>query len=291
MKLSTSFCVFSAVFLSFGLPGCVTTRAELNAQKGITAQNAEEEGYEKPNSNSVKSEDLPQTQESAAPKNELAPIRKQTTPSTPAAAESGTPVPPQATAGKAAAVAAEGGSYGEEEMRAEMTRLNGRVEELEHEKKLNEDEHAGEKKKLQDEIDALKKQVQETQPKVAAVPEGKTPLEAAKDAYFSAKYEDAIPFLDQALKDGKGKDVEEATYLRGECNFKLKQYNKAIIDYSKFSDQYQKSAFHPKALLRIAESFEAMGQKDDANAFYSDLAEHFPKTAEGKLAKKRLKKK
>jgi TolA-binding protein len=32
-----------------------------------------------------------------------------------------------------------------------------------------------------------------------------------------------------------------------------------------------------------------MGRKDDAKAFYSDLQDKFPKTAEGKLAKKRLK--
>jgi len=43
-------------------------------------------------------------------------------------------------------------------------------------------------------------------------------------------------------------------------------------------------------LLRIAESFEATGRKDDAKVFYSDLVEKFPKTAEGKIAKKKLKK-
>ena len=77
--------------------------------------------------------------------------------------------------------------------------------------------------------------------------------------------------------------------MRGDCYFKKVQYNKAIVDFSHFPEKYQKSSYHPKALLRIAESFEAMGRKDDAKAFYSDLLEKFPRTAEGKLAKKRLK--
>ena len=92
------------------------------------------------------------------------------------------------------------------------------------------------------------------------------------------------------LNQEKGKQVEEATFLRGEANFKKLQYNKAILDYSKFPEKFQKSSFHPKALLRIAESFEAMGRKDDAKAFYSDLLEKFSKTAEGKIAKKKMKK-
>ena len=86
-----------------------------------------------------------------------------------------------------------------------------------------------------------------------------------------------------------GKEAEEATFLRGESQYKKQQYTKAIVDYSRFSEKYPKSPYHPKALLKIAESFVALGKKEEAKAFYSELTDKFPKTAEGMLAKKRMK--
>lgn len=261
------------------LTSCVTTRAQLNEERGIVE--TQDEPVDVRSKNSVKSEDLGSA--SSEPARGEAPMTSQA-PSTP---QVGPYVPPPAPVG----------GYGAEELRAEIARLNGRVEELEHEKKMKEEERTTEQKRLQDQVVGLEKQLKDTTPQAVEAPEGKSTFEAGKDAYFGALFEQAIQYMDQFLqksenaKDADQKQVAEAIYIRGESYFKRKEYKKAIVDFSKFPEKFQKSAYHPKALLRIAESFEAMGMKEDAKAFYQELSDQFAKTAEGKLAKKRLKKK
>jgi len=181
--------------------------------------------------------------------------------------------------------------YGMEEMRSELAKLTGKIEEMEQQKKAEQSSQAEDQQKLMDRIAELEKQLKEKeeQAKGPAVPEGKTALEAAKEAIANAKFEDAIHFLDSFLKDNEsGKDAEEGVFLRGESYFKLKDFKKAIVDYSKFPEKFSKSNLHSKALLKIAESFEALDMKEEAKAFYQDLFEKFPKTLEGKVAKKKL---
>lgn len=237
------------VLLSFSLSACVTTRSELNEKRGLLSGDSSEEASPR---SSVKSEDLNEPAVVAVPA---------------------------------------GSQYGMEELRAEVAKLTGKIEELEHEKKTQETERLEEKNKLQAKIDELEKQLKEKeeQENGPKLPAGKTALQAAKDAYQNSNYELAIQYLDPFLKNNEsGKEVEEATFVRGESNFKLKQYKKAIVDYSKFTENFPKSNFSSKALLKIAESFEALEMKEDAKAFYQDLFDKYPKTVEGKLAKKKL---
>ncbi len=269
------------------LTACVTTRDQLNEERGIHADMEAAPSRSTPSSRGVQSEDLPTRTRSAEPE-----IVKRPAVATPSS--EGASVSPPATApgpyAPPAAPEKDVSSYGAEELRAEVARLTGEVEVLQHDKQMTEKMKSDEEKKAQDRIAELEKKLKELQPDAPKVPEGKTPLEAGKDAFTSDQYDDAILFMSQVLeKSDTGKDAEEATYIRGESYFKKQQFNKAIVDYSHFPEKFQKSAYHPKALLRIAEAFEMMGRKDDAKAFYSDLMDKFPKTAEGKLAKKRLK--
>ena len=303
MKL---FSILSAFLLfSLSLTACVTTREQLNEQRGITSDDSTAVAHEKP----IQSEDLkepevvaPNTSAATTPESAIeadkansAVTHKSTpmtaeVPSNTVTASSQTSAVPMAASGSATLLKGDLSSYGVDELRVEVARLNGVVEELEHEKTQSDQTHKDEMKKADDHIAELEKKLKELQPDAPVVPEGQTPLMAGKEAFLNAKYDDAILFMGQVLeKQDSGKDAEEAVYTRGESYFKKQQYNKAIVDFSRFSEKFQKSSYHPKALLRIAECFEAMGRKDDAKAFYSDLLEKFPKTAEGKLAKKRLK--
>ena len=262
------------VFLAFSISinACVTTREQLNEERGIHADEAEAPARSSSN-RAVQSEDLP-----THAKTEAEVIKR------PATAGQDAPVPPVAP------VARDASTYGAEELRSEVAKLTGEVEEMKHDKELSEKGRVEGSKKDQDRIAELEKKLKELQPDAPKVPEGKTVLEAGKEAFTSDKYDDAVLFMSQVLeKSDTGKEAEEATYIRGESYFKKQQFNKAIVDFSHFPEKFQKSPYHPKALLRIAESFEMMGRKEDAKAFYSDLLDKFPKTAEGKLAKKRLK--
>ncbi len=182
-------------------------------------------------------------------------------------------------------------SMTEDELREALAKAQGRVEELQHEQEQKDQTHAEELQKAEARIAELEKRLKELSPDEPEVPEGKSPMEAGKDAFADGDWDGAIGFFSKVLdSNGKGKAFEEATYLRGESYFKKREFAKAVLDYSKFPESLHKSSYHPKALLRIAESFEAMGRKDEARMFYEDLVGKFAKTAEGRIARKKLKK-
>ena len=184
----------------------------------------------------------------------------------------------------------EAADYGVEELRAELARVAGLAEEYRHEKEKSEAASAEALKKAQERIAQLEKQLKDLTPEVPTLPEGKSNFQAGKDAYLAGNLDEAVHFFTQALSVSEsGKEAEEATFFRAEAQFKKQQYNKAIVDYSRFPEKFPKSSYHPKALLKIAESFDALGKKEEAKAFYSELVDKFPKTAEGMLGKKRLK--
>jgi TolA-binding protein len=305
MRSLTKCLVSGIIFLA--LSACVTTREQLNAEKGIGQTTPTDSGA--PTTGDVKSVDLtpkisqPEVVKASTPNASVdtatgAPVTAPVTSPTTTQAEvsntsGGSPMvlAPVVTKPKPAATPnPDLSSYSAEELRAEVANLSGKLEENEHNQQITEQTQAENAKKAQARIDELEKKLKELQPDAPTLPEGKTPFEAGKDDYIANNYDEAIVFLSQALaKSDTGKEAEEAIYLRGDCYFQKKQYNKAIVDFSQFPEKYPKSSYHPKALLRIAESFEATDRKDDAKAFYSDLLDKFPRTAEGKLAKKRLK--
>jgi len=268
---------------------CVTTREQLNQMRKEGPEGAPP--AEEP-ARPVKSEDLapvksvPETAPTPAP----SPIATQSVPAPvpvappfalPPVTASPTPVP---------ILKPEVAEYGVEELRAELARVAGLAEEYRHEKEKTEAASTEANKKAQERIAQLEKQLKDLTPEVPALPEGRSNFQAGKDAYLAGNLDEAVHFLSQALSVSEsGKEAEEAVFLRAEAQFKKKQYNKAIVDYSRLAEKFPKSAYHPKAILKIAESFEALGNKDEARGFYSELIDKFPKTAEGMVAKKRLK--
>lgn len=191
------------------------------------------------------------------------------------------------------------GAYAVDEIKGEITRLNGRVEDLERNAQnasQNGQPTKEDIKKLENRITELEqaqanmleaiKKMQETQ--VAATADPMDALEAGKKSFNNKNYDAAIDQLSAYLKAPKGKHSEEATYLRGESYFQLKQYKKAIVDFSKFPEQYTHSKLMPQALFRIGQSFDALGMKEDASGFYQELVEKFPKSQEAKKARSKI---
>ena len=276
----------TALIFLISTSACVTTRSQLNEQR---AQGGETENAESAAPAVVKSEDLtPKAPSTSVPPMVAAPAAPTQATAVPYALP---PVKDNQQPAVISSTPAVTSQYGMEEMRASLAKMSGQIEELEQEKKIKDAAQSEEQKKLQTKVDDLEKKLKEKEALEAgpAIPEGKTSLEAGKDAYFSNRFDLAIQYFDAFLKTtDSGKEAEEATFLRAESNFKQKEYKKAIVDYSKFPEKYPKSNYHPKALLKIAECFEGLAMKEDAKAFYSDLFEKFPKTVEGKLAKKKL---
>lgn len=188
-------------------------------------------------------------------------------------------------------------SYATEELKSEVTRLNGRIEELERSqantsKNYKEsDEYKAMAKRIDDlekaQLEALEqlKKVQAQQPP----PERKDLFELAKKELTAKNYKAAVDNFNRYLENPKAQFAEQALYLRGEAQFQLKSFKSAILDFANFPEKFTKSDLYPKALLRIAQSYEALGMKEESKAFYVDIVDKFPKSAEAKTAKKKIK--
>lgn len=197
------------------------------------------------------------------------------------------------------------------ELRDEVNRLNGRIDEL-HKKnealaldasRRNErDAHLREMEtKIQELqaqqaalIDALQKKEKEREERIQKekeVPKSDpaTAFEAGKAALREKKPDVAIESFTRYLKFPKGKHTEDALFLRGETFFAKEQYKKAILDYSSLQEKFPKSKSIAKALLKIGMSFDGLGMKSDAKAFYQEILDKHAKAPEAKIAKSKLK--
>jgi TolA-binding protein len=185
-----------------------------------------------------------------------------------------------------------------DELKTELARLTGRLEELERAQgQASKNESAAQLeavKKLEtrlNEIEQAQIETLESLKKVQTSSPAADPvswLEQGKSRLISGDLEGAAEALSEYLKSSKPRQAEEATFLRGEAYFGLKQYKKAIIDFSKFPERFQKSRKMPEALYKIGLSFDALGMREDARNFFQELIEKFPKTVEAKKAKGRV---
>lgn len=184
-----------------------------------------------------------------------------------------------------------------DEVKSEMTRLNGRIEDLERAQKDATASKASDDqtKKLEQRVTELEaaqanmleaiKKLQDTSP--AADP---TELFNKGEREFEHEnWDAAIEALSGYLKAPKAKGADEAYWMRGESYYHLEKYKLAIADYSEFPEKYTKSKHMAEALYKIGTSFEALGSPDDAKGFYQLLVDKFPKSTYAKKVKSKLK--
>ncbi len=111
------------------------------------------------------------------------------------------------------------------------------------------------------------------------------------ESFNKRRYKSAKVFFNQAIKSKrlpKKRRLISAHYL---CitEFKLKDYNNALILLSKFYTKYPRSSYSPNVLLHLGKSFEKIGNKEQAKNSYRELVNNFPKSRHVKSAKKSLK--
>lgn len=75
----------------------------------------------------------------------------------------------------------------------------------------------------------------------------------------------------------------------GDIHFDKKEWRESILAYEKYREANPKGKFWPKATLRIGMAFQSMGLKKESQAFFQELIEKFPKSAEAKQAQQKLK--
>jgi tol-pal system protein YbgF len=205
-----------------------------------------------------------------------------------------------------------------EELRGEINRLNGRIDDLQ---KSNEslEQEAGKRadrevqirdmeikiqdlqasqaalieaiqKKAKDREERLQKEAKEKEKEKAIPPtDPLNTYQAGRTAFRAKKYDAAIESFSQYLKFPKGKYTERALFFRGESYYAKEQYKKAILDLSSLQEKYPKSKNIARALLKIGMAFDALGMKSDAKPFYQEILDKHAKSPEAKSAKAKLK--
>jgi tol-pal system protein YbgF len=68
----------------------------------------------------------------------------------------------------------------------------------------------------------------------------------------------------------------EAVYYLGESFFKRNRHRDAAEQYLKISTDHPKTAHAPDAMLRLGQSLEKLGAKEQACAFYAEVPRKYP---------------
>lgn len=211
---------------------------------------------------------------------------------------------------------------GMEQIQAEIGRLQGRVEEMEHRRQremsgLNSSREGSEKslndlkgqlaglqqqqqalfeeiKRLKEDNLQLSKALAERPRAAAPAPAQKKNASASYDAalksYLAKDFDDAIDGFRTYLEaTPSGKKSQSAHFYLGDSLMRKKDFSNAIVEFAMVQEKAPATPLGRKSALKIAESFKAIGKDKDAKAFAQMLIQSSPESAEAKQAKKFLK--
>ena len=88
----------------------------------------------------------------------------------------------------------------------------------------------------------------------------------------------------------KSSDKKKGIFERADDKFSSKKWKDAIVEYQNYREKYPKGRRYRQATYKIGVSFQELGLKDEARAFYKEVVDKFPKTKTADQAKSRLKK-
>ena len=129
------------------------------------------------------------------------------------------------------------------------------------------------KQDVDTDIDSLRNVINQLQTRVAYL---------EKQIKQNSKDQNSINKKESAKKD---------SYNQAESYFRDKKWKQAIFAYEKFRKAQPQSLRFSKATLKIGMSFVELGLNKEAQVFFKEVVERFPKSEEAKEAKKLLEKK
>jgi TolA-binding protein len=116
-------------------------------------------------------------------------------------------------------------------------------------------------------------------------------LADAHKLFEKSKQKEALELYLQLIDSGKlsAANANHAYYNTGLLYFWKKDYDNALIYFSKIYTKYPKSSWAPRSLIQIARSFKAQGKTAEANATYEEFLKNYPKDNLAKEAKEEMK--
>ncbi len=188
-----------------------------------------------------------------------------------------------------------------DQIQAEMLRINGLIEEIQHssaerEKALKELQARLEARldKVEKELLLLQKsakaarEVEEARKKIAE--QGIDLYQQALDLFKERKFKESKRSLEEYLKKfPSGELAPNAYFWMGECEYRMDRYEEAILDYQKVITNYPKSTKVPDALWKQGMAFLKLGDPESAKIVFTKLVKLYPKSHQAANAKKQLK--
>jgi len=101
-------------------------------------------------------------------------------------------------------------------------------------------------------------------------------------------YREAIPHYKRYLKLKNIKMPQEAQFLLARCYDEMKNYREAIPHYNEFLIKYPNSRRIPTIMYQIALIFERSNRKNEAQGFFKNLIQQYPQSKEAEWARKKL---
>ena len=188
-----------------------------------------------------------------------------------------------------------------EEIRAELLRVNGLVEEMQHTYQSNREKDQAILAALQKDIAQLTKELRllETRKETSHKPpenekrvqkSGIDVYQKGLDLIGGKKFHEARKVLQDYIKNFPGGNrVANAHFWIGECEYNLNHYEEAILAYEKVIKGFPKSNKAPAALLKEGMAFFRLGDPESAKIIWKKLLKLYPKSSQAQTAKKQIK--
>jgi tol-pal system protein YbgF len=202
-----------------------------------------------------------------------------------------------------------------EQMDEEIRTLSGRLDELEHSMKQQQQAREESENKRQEKLDRLSQLTDQNSDKIVRMEQylnlesSKKPVVAATPGVSAEKplsedelYQSAKQAFDQGDSEAARKGFEEfikrypnsknadnAQFWIGEIYYREKWYEKAILEYQNVIEKYPTGNKVPAALLKQGLAFANIGDKPNAKLILEELRRKYPDSNEAKVAAEQLK--
>lgn len=173
-----------------------------------------------------------------------------------------------------------------------LTQLNEQIKVLLEDNKNMKSQIAG----LQKDIDEQRKYIKKVTgalSNVAGARPAKSSGNSLQKAHtaFEKGNKNAKDLYLAVLEDGSINNAQKnhVYFNLGLIEYRAKDFEKALVYFSKIYTNYPKSSFASRSLLYIARSFKALKKNEEANVSYQELVDKYPKSKHAEAAKKEMK--
>jgi tol-pal system protein YbgF len=187
-----------------------------------------------------------------------------------------------------------------EELRAELLRLNGLIEQMDYRSRTEQEEAVRFRQEIAGRMDQLgqdlkllqasaeaAKEVEQARQKAAS---GEVDLyQQALDSFKKQEFKEAKKTLETYVeKHPQGDRVANAYFWMGECEYNIQRYEEAILEYQQVISKFSDSNKVPDALLKQGISFARLGDNESAKIVLNKLLNKYPKSPQASVATKQL---